>query len=71
MSETFDIWPSPRPGEPTPATPGSERKIRAMIERALRRESLFHPRDGILTGARTALPGLTELFATAGRMESA
>jgi hypothetical protein len=71
MSENFDIWPSPRPGEPTPALPGSERKIRVMIERALRRESLFHRRDGIMSGVRPTLPGMSELFAAAGRMESA
>jgi hypothetical protein len=34
------------PGEPTSAAPGSERKIRILIERATRREPLFHPLDG-------------------------
>jgi hypothetical protein len=33
-------------GEPTEAPPGSEWKIRVMIERASRREPLFHPLDG-------------------------
>jgi len=36
-----------RPGEPTDAAPGSEKKIRIMIERASRREPLFHPLDGL------------------------
>ena len=36
-----------RPGEPTEAAPGSEEKVRIMIERAARRESLFHPLDGL------------------------
>ncbi len=39
--------PASVPGQPTDALPGSERKIRAMIERATRRESLFHPMDGL------------------------
>jgi hypothetical protein len=34
------------PGEPTDAAPGSERKIRVLIERAARHEPLFHPLDG-------------------------
>lgn len=34
------------PNEPTDALPGSEEKIRVMIERASRREPLFHPQDG-------------------------
>jgi hypothetical protein len=36
-----------RPGEPTSAAPGSPRKIRVLMERAARREPLFHPLDGI------------------------
>jgi hypothetical protein len=39
--------PISRPGEPTPAAPGSARKIRVLMERAARREPLFHPQDGI------------------------
>ena len=35
-----------RPGEPTDAPPGSEMKVRVMIERAARREPLFHALDG-------------------------
>jgi hypothetical protein len=42
----------PLPGEPTDAFPGTERKIRILIERALRKEQLFHPRDGIDCPAR-------------------
>jgi hypothetical protein len=38
--------PISRPGEPTPAAPGSPRKIRVLMERAARREPLFHPLDG-------------------------
>jgi hypothetical protein len=38
----------PAPGEPTPAGPGTERKILVMMERAMRREPLFHPLDGLL-----------------------
>lgn len=34
------------PGAPTEAPPGSEQKIRIMMERATRREELFHPLDG-------------------------
>lgn len=34
------------PGAPTEAPPGSEQKIRIMMERASRREELFHPQDG-------------------------
>lgn len=36
-----------RPGEPTNAAPGSPRKIRILMERAARREALFHPHDGM------------------------
>src|SRR5436305_1269802 len=32
--------------EPTQALPGTEEKIRVMIERAALREQLFHPLDG-------------------------
>jgi hypothetical protein len=39
--------PLSRPGEPTSAPPGSPRKIRILMERAARREALFHPLDGI------------------------
>jgi hypothetical protein len=38
--------PISRQGEPTPASPGSPRKIRVLMERAARREPLFHPLDG-------------------------
>jgi hypothetical protein len=36
-----------RPGEPTDASPGSARKIRVLMERAARREPLFHPQDNL------------------------
>jgi hypothetical protein len=38
------------PAEPTEALPGSEQKIQIMMERAQRREQLFHPNDGPLCG---------------------
>ncbi len=41
-----DTQPECPPGEPTDALPGSERKIRILVERAARREPLFHPLDG-------------------------
>jgi hypothetical protein len=34
--------------EPTAALPGSEHKIRVMMERATRRQQLFHPLDGLV-----------------------
>jgi hypothetical protein len=58
----------PAPGEPTPAGPGSERKILVMIERALRREPLFHPMDGLLNKIRQPLPTVPEAIE---RLESA
>jgi hypothetical protein len=70
MSDNLDILTtSPRPGEPTSAGPGSEHKIRVMIERALRREALFHPRDGLRTGIRP--PPLSTHPENGGRVESA
>lgn len=56
----------PAPGEPTPAGPGTERKILVMMERAMRREPLFHALDGILHKLRQpAVPDTSE------RLESA
>src|SRR5262245_27332433 len=40
------VGPGALPKEPTDALPGSEEKICIMIERAARREQLFHPLDG-------------------------
>jgi hypothetical protein len=49
-----------RAGEPTNAAPGSPRKIRVLMERAARREPLFHPLDGVRrrpgTSAQASLP---------------
>jgi hypothetical protein len=60
---------SPPPGEPTTAGPGTEHKIEVMIERAARREPLFHPLDGLYQTQRRPLPVLPE---TPGlRLESA
>jgi hypothetical protein len=33
------------PGQPTDAPPGTARKVRVLMERAARREPLFHPAD--------------------------
>jgi hypothetical protein len=41
------LGPFPLPGQPTDALPGTERKIRILIERAQRKEPLFHPLDGL------------------------
>jgi hypothetical protein len=46
----------PRPGEPTEAPPGSELKIRILVERAARREPLFHPQDGPRRYFRSRVP---------------
>ena len=63
------IWgATPAPGEPTPAGPGSERKILVMIERAMRREPLFHPMDGLLRRIRQPLATVPE---PVERLESA
>jgi hypothetical protein len=35
------------PDEPTDALPGTEEKVLAMIQRAARRQQLFHPLDGL------------------------
>lgn len=37
--------PESVPGQPTDAPPGSARKVRVLMERAARREALFHPGD--------------------------
>jgi hypothetical protein len=42
------------PQQPTTAAPGSEAKVRVMIERASRREALFHPDDATIAQARPA-----------------
>ena len=48
MEETHLLCePISRPGEPTSAGPGTARKVRVLMERAARREALFHPLDGI------------------------
>jgi hypothetical protein len=46
MEEKQVREPLSRPGEPTSAAPGSARKIRVLMERAARKEPLFHPLDG-------------------------
>jgi hypothetical protein len=47
MSDGIEcLGPFPLPGEPTDALPGTERKIRILIERARRKEPLFHTLDG-------------------------
>jgi hypothetical protein len=47
MSENLQRDPASRPGEPTSAAPGSAVKIRVLMERASRREALFHPGDNL------------------------
>jgi hypothetical protein len=47
MCEKPQREPVSRPGEPTSAPPGSARKIRVLMERAARREALFHPDDNL------------------------
>ena len=40
------------PQQPTTAAPGSEAKVQVMIERASRREALFHPEDATIAQAK-------------------
>jgi hypothetical protein len=47
MSEKPQHDPVSQPGEPTSAPPGSTRKIRVLMERAARKEALFHPQDNL------------------------
>jgi hypothetical protein len=47
MNEQLHRDPVSRPGEPTSAAPGSAIKIRVLMERASRREALFHPGDNL------------------------
>jgi hypothetical protein len=47
MNEKLHREPASRPGEPTTAAPGSATKIRVLMERAARREALFHPQDNL------------------------
>jgi hypothetical protein len=44
------------PQEPTTAAPGSEAKVQVLMERASRRETLFHPNDATIAQARPAIP---------------
>jgi hypothetical protein len=45
MIEQLTRAPESIPGQPTDAPPGSARKVRVLMERAARREPLFHPGD--------------------------
>jgi len=47
MMETMVRAPESVPGQATDAPPGSARKVRILMERAARRESLFHPGDNL------------------------
>ena len=38
---------APLPAFPTDAAPGSEDKIRVLMERAVKRQALFHPDDNL------------------------
>jgi hypothetical protein len=53
---------TPAPGEPTAAGPGTETKILAMIQRAMRREPLFHPLDGMCQKMRQPLTLVSALM---------
>jgi hypothetical protein len=53
VPESTYCRPGALPKEPTDAPPGSEQKILVMIERAARREQLFHPLDNL--GRRSRL----------------
>jgi hypothetical protein len=44
------------PQEPTSALPGTEQKILVMMERAARREQLFHPLDGLAVKVDASSP---------------
>jgi hypothetical protein len=46
--------------EPTAALPGSEQKIRVMMERAARRQQLFHPQDGLVGQSGPQLAALPD-----------
>lgn len=48
---------SPLPAEPTAAPPGSKDKMRVMVARVIRGESLFHPAD-----QKTPVAGLLDPF---------
>ena len=39
---------APLPDQPTEASPGSEAKILILMERAAKRQALFHPRDSMI-----------------------
>jgi len=63
MDDELDFMgPAVLPGEPTEAVPGSEKKIRVMMERASRREQLFHPEDGIRRKNRFKIRTMRTLF---------
>ncbi|MFO0878676.1 MAG: hypothetical protein U0840_15145 [Gemmataceae bacterium] len=57
-----EISISSRPGEPTEAPPGSARKILVLMERASRREPLFHPRDNLKRWPEEQADELDELL---------
>ncbi len=50
--------PESIPGQATDAPPGSARKVRVLMERAARREPLFHPGDNMKRVL--PLPGVME-----------
>ncbi len=59
------------PQEPTAALPGTEAKIQVMIERAARRESLFHPLDGLVRAPEPQAPAPPWWLAESGRRVAA
>jgi hypothetical protein len=62
---------SERPGrkrplpEPTNARPGSEEKIRVLMQRVEKRQQLWHPRDYCWTISADVLPGTSQDSAAA------
>ncbi len=60
----------PLPDQPTDALPGSEEKIRVLIDRAAKRQALFHPADAtgfVLSSAshRGKMPAATSALPVA------
>lgn len=49
---------TPLPDEPTDASPGSDAKIMILMERAAKRQSLFHPLDSIFASDQSALEAI-------------
>jgi hypothetical protein len=46
---------------PTDAAPGSEEKVRVLMERAQNRQCLWHPEDATITGPKPRRPQLAHV----------